>query len=351
MSSLPPLPVRALRWRASPHPSPSSYSVMCWNMLAQCYTRSEYFPSVSPKSALKWKHRGPAIVAEVQRLAPDVIALQEVDNWDFMSSELGSAGYDGVRKGKTGGKKDGVAVLWKRALLRLAESEEVETDIKGGVGLLVRLEPASAASDGGGSFVVATTHLFWNPQLEVLKLRQAELCLRRAAAFARGGPLVFCGDLNSMPGSDVLALCEGGVAVRHTFTPMREGDDEESGACEPEAAPPAVETFEPPLRLHSAYEPPPAYTTLTDTFRGCLDHILLTRHWRCLATLDMIDEADILAEKSLPSSRFPSDHMPVLAVLSLGGADAGERATNEDDEWSDRSYKSYDSAQDDRPWH
>ena len=186
MSSLPPLPVRALRWRASPHPSPSSYSVMCWNMLAQCYTRSEYFPSVSPKSALKWKHRGPAIVAEVQRLAPDVIALQEVDNWDFMSSELGSAGYDGVRKGKTGGKKDGVAVLWKRALLRLAESEEVETDIKGGVGLLVRLEPASAASDGGGSFVVATTHLFWNPQLEVLKLRQAELCLRRAAAFARG---------------------------------------------------------------------------------------------------------------------------------------------------------------------
>ncbi|EOD12147.1 hypothetical protein EMIHUDRAFT_213941 [Emiliania huxleyi CCMP1516] len=311
---------------------------MCWNMLAQCYTRSEYFPSVSPKSALKWKHRGPAIVAEVQRLAPDVVALQEVDNWDFMSSELGSAGYDGVRKGKTGGKKDGVAVLWKRALLRLAESEEVETDIKGGVGLLVRLEPASAASDGGGSFVVATTHLFWNPQLEVLKLRQAELCLRRAAAFARGGPLVFCGDLNSMPGSDVLALCEGGVAVRHTFTPMREGDDEESGACEPEAAPPAVETFEPPLRLYSAYEPPPAYTTLTDTLpRPHPPHPPL--------------EADILAEKSLPSSRFPSDHMPVLAVLSLGGADAGERATNEDDEWSDRSYKSYDSAQDDRPWH
>ena len=58
--------------------------------------------------------------------------------------------------------------------------------------------------------------------------------------------------------------------MRHTFTPMREGDDEESGACEPEAAPPAVETFEPPLRLHSAYEPPPAYTTLTDTFRGRL---------------------------------------------------------------------------------
>ena len=134
---------------------------------------------------------------------------------------------------------------------------------------------------------------------------------------------MFCGDLNSMPGSDVLALCEGGVAVRHTFTPMREGDDEESGACEPEAAPPAVETFKPPLRLHSAYEPPPAYTTLTDTFRGrlgrteprsepprdlavgvgCLDHILLTRHWRCLATLDMIDEAP--APPTAPLARLP----------------------------------------------
>jgi len=91
--------------------------------------------------------------------------------------------------------------------------------------------------------------------------------------------------------------------VRHTFTPMREGDDEESGACEPEAAPPAVETFEPPLRLHSAYEPPPAYTTLTDTFRGCLDHILLTRHWRCLATLDMIDEAPHRPPRPPTSSR------------------------------------------------
>jgi len=220
---------------------------------------------------------------------------------------------------------------------------------------------------------------------------------------------VFCGDLNSMPGSVVLALCEGGVAVRHTFTPMREGDDEESGACEPEAAPPAVETFEPPLRLHSAYEPPPAYTTLTDTFRGRLGrteprseppraasrprcwsrlprphpphpplevpghprhdrrgtppppspaYLLSCRRHACRGRVRDSSEpvpfpaqADILAEKSLPSSRFPSDHMPVLAVLSLGGADAGERATNEDDEWSDRSYKSYDSAQDDRPWH
>ena len=111
--------------------------------------------------------------------------------------------------------------------------------------------------------------------------------------------------------------------MRHTFTPMREGDDEESGACEPEAAPPAVETFEPPLRLYSAYEPPPAYTTLTDTFRGrlgrteprsepprdlavgvgCLDHILLTRHWRCLATLDMIDEAPHRPPRPPTSSR------------------------------------------------
>ena len=114
--------------------------------------------------------------------------------------------------------------------------------------------------------------------------------------------------------------------MRHTFTPMREGDDEESGACEPEAAPPAVETFEPPLRLHSAYEPPPAYTTLTDTFRGRLGRTeprseppraaSRPRCWSRLprphpphpplevpATLDMIDEAPHRPPRPPTSSR------------------------------------------------
>jgi hypothetical protein len=36
---------------------------------------------------------------------------------------------------------------------------------------------------------------------------------------------------------------------------------------------------------------------------GCLDHILLTRHWRCLATLDMIDEAPHRPPRPPTSSR------------------------------------------------
>jgi hypothetical protein len=38
---------------------------MTFNILAQCYTRSDFFPSVNPKAALKWKNRSPKIVGKL----------------------------------------------------------------------------------------------------------------------------------------------------------------------------------------------------------------------------------------------------------------------------------------------
>ena len=65
------------------------------------------------------------------------------------------------------------------------------------------------------------------------------------------------------------------------------------------------------------YQPLPAFTTLTDDFRGTLDHIFISAHMTPYAHLEMFSEETIFEEKSLPSSRYPSDHMACMALFSL----------------------------------
>jgi mRNA deadenylase 3'-5' endonuclease subunit Ccr4 len=65
------------------------------------------------------------------------------------------------------------------------------------------------------------------------------------------------------------------------------------------------------------YQPLPAFTTLTDDFRGTLDHIFISAHMTPCAHLEMFSEETIFEEKSLPSSRYPSDHMACMALFSL----------------------------------
>ena len=70
---LPPLPVRQMVLRNAPQDPSRCISVMTFNILAQCYTRSDFFPSVNPKAALKWKNRSPKIVGNL--LSPSCLYL------------------------------------------------------------------------------------------------------------------------------------------------------------------------------------------------------------------------------------------------------------------------------------
>ena len=101
-------------------------------------TRSEFFPSVSPKAALKWKNRGPKIVEEIVRYSPDVICLQEVDAFgDFLEPELAGHGYTGVWQKKSGKKQDGVATFWCDAQRSAAPCARAHTHTRAPTGLSV----------------------------------------------------------------------------------------------------------------------------------------------------------------------------------------------------------------------
>lgn len=58
-------------------------------------------------------------------------------------------------------------------------------------------------------FILANTHLFWNPKYEKIKLNQAKLLCKKIEEFnILHIPVIISGDFNSMPNSDVYKFIE-----------------------------------------------------------------------------------------------------------------------------------------------
>jgi len=256
---------------------------------------------------------------EILRYSPDVVCLQEVDAFsDFLEPELAKHDYAGVWQKKTEKKQDGVAIFWKAQKFALEAREHCEYQLKNGVGLFVRLN-----HKGGSPICVANTHLFWNPAMEYIKLSQSEMYLNRAAAFAGGNPLVVCGDLNSMPDSDCFNLYTK-QHVTHTFTPVQQDDEATGQVCSQDTEQPVTKTYSHPLALRPAYNPLPQFTTLTDDFRGTLDHIFLTPQLVSHAHLAMFPEAVILEVSARLHVQTPSPVM-LLSCIRMTGCDGNGR--------------------------
>ncbi|KAG6970902.1 hypothetical protein JG688_00004660 [Phytophthora aleatoria] len=216
--------------------------VMTYNVLAQCYVRSSFFPYCE-SSELRWKNRSKkleAVFASSLPVSPDVICLQvaklfhswlcatvrvDVDNYkDFWADAMKKLGYEGLFVKKTSTKPDGVAVFWNAKKLKVKESMQVSLDLPNGDESDIDHELLSRASARGSvgaivhfehletqlEFVVATTHLFWDPMQEDVKLLQSRRTLRAIEGFVTtldaSTPIIFSGDFNSLPDSKVYSF-------------------------------------------------------------------------------------------------------------------------------------------------
>ncbi|KAI8849782.1 hypothetical protein BC829DRAFT_176050 [Chytridium lagenaria] len=113
------------RWIPLPSARPAdptfTFTIMTWNILAQCLIKRELFPYILAKgktSPLSAKHRIPIIIQHLYDLQPDIAALQEVDGdiWgDQIASRMKELGYDFVLTLKNPLKKvgHGLVVMWK----------------------------------------------------------------------------------------------------------------------------------------------------------------------------------------------------------------------------------------------
>ncbi len=280
--------------------------VLSYNMLADCYTRPQYFPYVSPGN-LAFFNRAKKVVAELKSTMADIICLQEVDHFaDFYWKELTNLGYDVYYNNKGHGRYDGIVVGLIKDKFQLfgSPAEEVRYDelkpkhlypefFQGYIGQIVACR--HIASDT--VILVGNTHLWAMGsedtrfgQTALLTHRLSEAAAKYGAVYGKIPAVVVCGDMNSLP---------GGVAFRRFYNIPTgyagwKGPDYENIA-EFEAQYPHA------LMLRSAYEEynkvdttkavthseverlakgHPTYTNFTESFQGCLDYIFYDSRYR-----------------------------------------------------------------------
>lgn len=117
--------------------------------------------------------------------------------------------YDVLYKKRTGDKPDGAAIFFKRSLFHLKETHNIEFE-QPNVDLLDRENVAiiakfSLINDPSVEFVVATTHLLYNPKRQDIRLAQVQILLAELDRIAKieGDqnhlPIILTGDFNLQP--------------------------------------------------------------------------------------------------------------------------------------------------------
>ena len=342
--------------------------VMSYNLLAEVYATKQLFP-YCPLWALNWGYRRQLILKELQRHSADVICLQEcqADHYEgFLLPRLQRLGYEGIYKAKTReamgrkGKIDGVAILYRRARLRLLDTQEVEYNTialeeakqghyalaelspaenerrterilkrlcKDNVGLITMFETvpegfddnpalsAAARATGPQQICVATTHMFWDPEFADVKYIQTYSLLQELAHIVGAEtPLILTGDFNSTPDSAVVEyLSEDQVNENHA-----------DFATDPFHLLEDVHLTSHNLQLASAYDlvtgSPPHSTNYTAHFSGVLDYIWLsTNSLTPLSVLAIPDEKALRGEDDtfMPNANFPSDHISLCVDINI----------------------------------
>lgn len=281
----------------APNGAAAELSVLSWNVLsptwlAKCAGDPEY--AEVPAEMMQWSARRAHILAWLTSLAPDVIALQEVDIGTFhedFAEPLAAAGYAGLmqnHKKRSASQPCGNATFWRRDLL-----EKVWEDHRSRT-LLLGFKLRHSASPREIVFINA--HLEATQSKTGTRAQQVHSSLERAAKTSSEAAVVLAGDFNC--GGD----CQLAAVLR----------------CEEWHG----------FRMASAYEHPAAETTspAVDATFSVLGHSYLidhiwyrSSHLRLRALLQPLlqEERAWLKEGGLPNGTVPSDHIPIGAVLSL----------------------------------
>ncbi|GLE00108.1 hypothetical protein PINS_up008835 [Pythium insidiosum] len=174
----------------------------------------------------EWDYRRRRLLREILSWHAHIVCLQEVDHYDdFFAPELRKHGFVGVFKKRTGDEtQDGCAIFVQSKMLSIVSThplEYFESDDallnRHNVALQVVVEwRRDETSERPRRFIVANTHLLFNPGRGDVKLAQLQRLLSSLAELRRSEstssassdredaaplPVILCGDFNLMPHS------------------------------------------------------------------------------------------------------------------------------------------------------
>ncbi|XP_012222007.1 protein angel isoform X2 [Linepithema humile] len=206
--------------------------VLSFNILAQNLLEDHsYLYMNHNKKTLMWKIRKPLVIQEIIEAEANVICLQEMQEdhlLDFIIP-FKQLGYDYLYKKRTNDKKDGLLLLYRSDQFTLVDYAKVEL-YQSGIELLSRdnvgiIAKFSLKDSPETQFVVATTHLLYNPKRNDVRLAQIQLLLAEIERIAfvenltmdkaKYLPIILTGDFNLKPFSGVYKFLTEGSFEYH----------------------------------------------------------------------------------------------------------------------------------------
>ncbi|KAJ9072940.1 RNA exonuclease ngl2 [Entomophthora muscae] len=193
----------------------NSVSVLSYNILAQCLVKRELFPYCD-KQTLKWLPRAQQLLKQIKCLDSDIACFQEMGNYeDFFKEKLSSLGYITYYYANIK-KQHGCCIALKKEKfiyldslnIELDDTETLSEDIPcpksistGNVGLVLSIKPC-APGLSEQCFIIGTCHLYWRPNCDYERLRQAHVFIKASETFSKlfsNPSVMICGDFNSQP--------------------------------------------------------------------------------------------------------------------------------------------------------
>ncbi|XP_049825820.1 protein angel homolog 2 isoform X2 [Aethina tumida] len=210
------------------------FTLMSYNVLAQdLILNHAYLYNNHDQKSLPWETRWNKLMNEIKTIDPDILCLQEVQktHLDYYKA-LETLGYQSLYKKRTSDEySDGCAIFFKSDKIVLSEYITVEFKQTGpllnrnNVAIITKLAPKDNIEQ---EFVVATTHLLYNPKREDVRLAQVQLLLAEIdriafKALVNGKhtylPTIITGDFNTPPQSFVYSfITEGNLNLKATMT-------------------------------------------------------------------------------------------------------------------------------------
>ncbi|XP_065301233.2 protein angel homolog 2 isoform X1 [Dermacentor albipictus] len=209
------------------------FTVLSYNVLAQGLLEDNpYLYQHCHEEVLQWSLRRQNLLAELREANADILCLQELqqDHYELdFKPELEKMGYGCLYKQRTGDKRDGCGIFFRKSIFELDRFEPIEyarSDVtvldRDNVALIAMLKPVDGAAKFGKDFrlCVSTTHLLFNPRRGDIKLAQLCLLLAEIDRLAFCGdspdgmplyfPILLCGDMNSEPHSPLYTFLTRG---------------------------------------------------------------------------------------------------------------------------------------------
>jgi len=286
--------------------------VMTYNILAEVYADMDGIP----KEALSWKYRLNNLITEINYYQPDILCLQEVDHFDDIKAKL--EGYLGYFKKRNGWHPDGSSIFFNAKRFKLLEEMTIElNDIvtntflkenfkdlsrfhRDNIGIFLLLEDILTSK----RICIGTTHLYWNPEFNDVKLMQAQEVVDSIFKFAKkneANNVILTGDFNSEPDGGVYQyITTGSLSDKHPLRKLL-----------------PTFNFTTSNTMASAYsslkEP---NTNFTSDYVGCLDYIWYTKE--SIELISILDDMEKYPEafkpvRIFPNMKQPSDHICLFA--------------------------------------